>query len=165
VKAVKKTALRAASYQVHRELFFSAVAAFGLIEAAARELEDAHVALVPSHRELASANLPAVGSPDETVGVIAVHDLVAAARFIEKMVARLHVSYANGSVAVERNDMIGDQVLRRVHPAYGAADQFDPVVGLDSLRRAAGAFCRAGSMSSVKHERNNRQSRESTAVA
>ena len=53
------------------------------------------------------------------------------------MMARLHVGDAGGLIAVERNYLIRDHMLRGLHCVYGAADKFDPVVGLHTLRRAA----------------------------
>src|SRR6266446_3730968 len=60
------------------------------------------------------------------------------------MMARLHVGHAGGLIAVQRNDLIGDHVLRGFHAVEGAADTFDPVIGLDTLWRAAHGRRRLG---------------------
>src|SRR5262249_8323645 len=102
-----------------------------------RQRENLHIAFVPEDGQLARTNLPARSGPYETVRVIAVHDLVASTRLIGQMMTRLHVGHAGGLIAVQRNDLIGDHVLRGRHAVDGAADTFDPVVGLDTRRRAA----------------------------
>src|SRR5262249_31595208 len=85
----------------------------------------------------ARTNLPALGGPYEPVRVIAVHDLVASTRLIWQMMTRLHVGHAGGLIAVQRNDLIRDHVLRGLHAVDGAAGTFDPGIGLGTRRRAA----------------------------
>src|SRR6185369_5051163 len=109
-----------------------------------RQLENIHIAFVPEDGQLARTNLPALSGPYETVGVIAIHDLVASAGLIWQMMTRLHVGDAGGLIAVQRNDLIGDHVLRGFHAVDGAADTFDPVIGLDTLWWAAHVRRRLG---------------------
>ena len=112
-------------------------AALCLVQPPAGQFKNVHIAFVPRDRQLACPNLPALRSSDETVRVIAVHDLVAPARLVGKVMTSLYISDASGLIAVERDYMIRDHVLGGLHSIDGAAGELNPVGGFHALRRHA----------------------------
>jgi len=68
---------------------------------------------------------------DEVVRVVAADRLHAVALFVWKAMLGLEVRDAQRLVAINRDNVIGDQVLRRLEPADGATRCLGPLVAAD----------------------------------
>ena len=105
--------------------------------ALAGEHEDVLVAGRPGDGELAAADTPAVLRTDEGVGVIAAQREGVVALGVGEVVLGLHVGDAGGLVAIDRDDVIGADVLGRRKAAETGAHARGPVVGAHGRRLAA----------------------------